>query len=135
MAMWQRTPDRAAAMLAHPEIASGKQDLVMRFLQIAAGVRKIEPAQLWEGVVIGVQTSSPRGRLFFHQMSTEIHAFQGETDSAMRSLARAVDVGLCDLIWYDRCPLLDVLRRDLRFKALRKVIAGRSAQVKAALRE
>jgi hypothetical protein len=82
-----------------------------------------------------VQTSSPRGRLFFHQLATEIYSFQGELDSAVRSLARAVDVGLCDLIWYDRCPLLNVLRRDLRFKALRKVIASRSGQVKAALRE
>lgn len=135
MAMWQRNRERAATLLAHPEIASGKQELVSRFLQVAAGGLKIDPAQLWEGVVFGVQTSSPRGRLFFHQLSTEIHAFQGETDAAMRSLARAVDVGLCDLIWYDRCPLLDMLRRDLRFKALRKVIAGRSAQVKAALRE
>lgn len=135
MAMWQRTPERAADLLSHPEIVNGKQDLASRFLQIAAKVRKIDPAQLWEGVVFGVQTSSPRGRLFFHQLSTEIHAFQEESDSAMRSLARAVDVGLCDLVWYDRCPLLDPLRRDLRFKALRKVIAGRSAQVKAALRE
>ena len=135
MAMWQGDSERAATLLAHPDVANGKNDLILRFLQIAAGVRKIDPAQLWEGVVFGVQTSSPRGRLFFHQLSTEIHAFQEENDLAMRSLARAVDVGLCDLTWYDRCPLLNVLRRDLRFKALRKVIAGRAAQVKAALRE
>jgi serine/threonine-protein kinase len=135
MAMWQGDSERAAALLAHPEVTNGKNELVFRFLQIAARVRKTDPAQLLEGFVFGVQTSSPRGRLFFHQMATEIYSFQGELDSAVRSLARAVDVGLCDLIWYDRCPLLNVLRRDLRFKALRKVIASRSGQVKAALRE
>lgn len=135
MAMWQGDTARAAVLLAHPDVNNGKNELIIRFLQIAAKVRKIDPSQLLEGFVFGVQTSSPRGRLFFHQLATEIHCFQGEFDSTVRSLARAVDVGLCDLIWYDRCPLLDPLRRDLRFKALRKVIASRSVRVKAALRE
>jgi serine/threonine-protein kinase len=135
MSMWQRNPQRAAELLAHPEVVKNQNDLISRFLQIAAGVRKIDPEQLLDGVVFGVQTSSPRGRLFFHQLATEIHAFQGEADSAVRSLARAVDLGLCDLVWYDRCPLLEGLRRDMRFKALRKVLASRAARIKAIVRD
>jgi hypothetical protein len=42
---------------------------------------------------------------------------------------------LYDLAWLERCPLLDIVRKDARYEAVREVVAQRAAAVRAAYDE
>jgi hypothetical protein len=70
----------------------------------------------------------------YSQLSCELACFQNDIESAIRALARAVDSGFIDLGWLDHCPLLIGLRADPRFRSLRKIVAGRAAQVQEVLK-
>ncbi len=74
---------------------------------------------------------APRSRTLSFQIATELNAFVGDEARALASLARAVECGLPDALWIDRCTLLDGLRGAPRFEALRDVVLGRAGQVRA----
>lgn len=74
-----------------------------------------------------------RRRTFFLQLNAEIYAFVFEVDHALKSLAAAIDAGLMDLVWMDRCPILEPVRQDPRFVPLRAEVAARAQPVVIAL--
>ncbi len=76
--------------------------------------------------------SGARMRPLALQMATEICAATGHP-SALEYATRAVDEGLMDLTWLDRCPVLAPLREDPAFAALRARLVERVAPVRAAL--
>ena len=131
--MWRRDPADALSMLEHPELLSNRYAGIRRFVEIAA-LRTRFDAAAFANWSLGSDNSSPRGRGFYYQLLTEVACFDGSHDMAIKSLARAVDTGFFDLGWMDRCPLLEPLRLDPRFKALRRIVAGRAAQVQEALK-
>jgi serine/threonine protein kinase/tetratricopeptide (TPR) repeat protein len=67
----------------------------------------------------------PRRKILMHQFLTEVAARSGSIDIALDSATRAVEVGLCDLTWLVRCPLLTGLREHPRMLALRELIISR----------
>ena len=83
------------------------------------------------GSRMGTDLSSPRSRSFVNQLQTEVLSLNGQRDSAIRALARAVDAGLTDLLWLERCPLLSTLRADLRFQSLRRIVLDRARRIQA----
>ena len=135
LAVWRRDNERNEAYLRSPELALPQFSLPREILEVALGKRRPEPRRMF-GIAGGVGTtsSSPRGRSFYHQMEVELYLLSGDTDSAIRSLARAVDIGLFDRMWLDGCPLLAALRSDLRFHALRKIVVDRTTEIRTALR-
>ncbi|WP_437332937.1 protein kinase domain-containing protein [Sorangium sp. So ce394] len=80
--------------------------------------------------------SEPGSRLrpLFLQMEAEILAFLGEDDAFFRTLASAVEAGLFDALWMQRCAVLDRARPSARFAPLRARVEERAAAVVAAFR-
>lgn len=70
-----------------------------------------------------------RGPIFFRQLAVELSAFVGDHDVALRALDEADALGLIDLTWVDRCPLLAPIRDEARFRAARSRIATRARDV------
>jgi serine/threonine-protein kinase len=74
-----------------------------------------------------------RRDLFFLQLSAELAGAQGKHELAVTAVTRAVDQGLFDLAWLDRCPILERVRRDPRFATLRPQVASRARAIAAVL--
>ncbi|WP_437903559.1 protein kinase [Sorangium sp. So ce327] len=81
-------------------------------------------------------SSEPGSRLrpLFFQMYAEILAFLGDDDALFRVLAGAVDAGLFDAFWMQRCTVLDRARSDARFAPLLARVEERAAAIIAAFR-
>jgi serine/threonine-protein kinase len=73
--------------------------------------------------------ASARLRPLFFQRNAEVYAFVQDRDSACGAIHKAIDSGLIDLQWLDRCPLFTELRTDVRWPALREEVATRAADV------
>ena len=79
------------------------------------------------------ETAGKRLRALFWQRNAEIFAFVGEVDRALDSFSGALDAGLIDVLWADRCPLFDALRASPRWPPLRERLADRVAPIARAL--
>ena len=66
-----------------------------------------------------------RRRILMHQFMAEVAARMGRINLALDNVEQAVDVGLCDLTWLLRCPLLAPLQEEPRVQALRERILRR----------
>jgi serine/threonine-protein kinase len=73
-----------------------------------------------------------RRRTLFFQLNAEVFAYVFEVDHALDAVASAVDAGLLDISWMDRCPLLEAVRKDTRFAPFRAVVQARADRVIAA---
>ncbi len=73
------------------------------------------------------ETGHPQSRLrpFSWQLAAEVFAFAGDHERTARAVTQAVEANLFDLSWLDRCPLLDTVRPEAWFAALRAVVAAR----------
>ena len=63
----------------------------------------------------------------------EQHLICGRTDEAVLAVAKAVDHGLLDLEWMDRCPLLVPLRGLPAFQAAWRTVSARAAAARVGL--
>ncbi|WP_437753180.1 protein kinase domain-containing protein [Sorangium sp. So ce1389] len=81
-------------------------------------------------------SSEPGSRLrpLFLQMYAEILAHVGDDDALFPALAGAVEAGLFDALWMQRCTVLDRARSDARFAPLRARVEERAAAIVAALK-
>jgi serine/threonine-protein kinase len=68
-------------------------------------------------------------------MYLEVLLATGALDRARAVLTDVVAIGLHDLAWLDRCPLVAPLRGEARFAELRAVVATRAATVGVAYDE
>ena len=66
-------------------------------------------------------------------LSRPVSAASGDLDTAFAMLALAVQHGLFDRHWLERCPLLVGLRADPRYPPLHAKVAGRAHAVLDAL--
>jgi tetratricopeptide (TPR) repeat protein len=130
LCMWQRDAQRAQRYLPELEPQRTAYPRPWRFLRFILAPGPIDPREIMtEG--LGSDHSSPRGRAFFYQIHSEVYSFLGQRELAVRSLSRAVDAGLADLMWFDRCPLILEIARDPRVAALRRVVWDRAQAVRA----
>jgi tRNA A-37 threonylcarbamoyl transferase component Bud32/TolB-like protein/Tfp pilus assembly protein PilF len=67
------------------------------------------------------------------QLGAEVAVHLGRRDAAEGFVACAVDAGLIDVQWMDRCPVLAPVREAAWFPPLRARVAERAAAVRAAL--
>jgi hypothetical protein len=63
---------------------------------------------------------NPRFLRLALQSGAEVFAGLGRADDAVRYLARAVEAGLADVEWLDRCPSLGPLRGEAAFREIRR---------------
>lgn len=131
---WQNdSVGMAKRLLLHPYVQSGQNPRIRSLLNVIAGDTKEDFETIFFPNLSSDQ-SSPRSRSFFFQLLTEACMLRKQQDAAIRALARSIDAGLFDWLWLDRCPLLNDLRRDLRFQALRKIVVERATRIQNVLR-
>jgi hypothetical protein len=75
-----------------------------------------------------------RRSMFFAQVTAEIGAFTHDKTMTLEYLGAAVEAGLIDLLWLDRCPLFDPMRVDVWFRTLRARVDERSKAIGEAYR-
>jgi serine/threonine-protein kinase len=92
--------------------------------------RKVQDEILALIDALGKVTGRVRRRpIFYRQLKAEAFAYAGAPELALKSIEEAASLGLIDVVWMDRCPLLESLRGTARFAELRAQIAGRAALV------
>ncbi len=88
----------------------------------------------WRGFLASFEnTDRPsRQQLMGLQLLTEVALTMKRVDSAFDTLEAVADLGLMDVVWLDRCPLLIELFGTKRFKKVHDKVAERAARVLAA---
>jgi len=76
---------------------------------------------------------SSRFRILMLQIGAEFAGRLGDLDAAHERVVRALDEGLIDIEWLDRCPPLAALRADPRFPALRARLEATIRPIRAIL--
>jgi serine/threonine-protein kinase len=61
-------------------------------------------------------------------------AFVGQDDASLDAAQRAAELGLTDLLWLDRCPLLDTIRAKARYPRIHAEVARRTEAILEAYR-
>ena len=82
---------------------------------------------------IGRALGSARRRAFVAQIIAEVAGIAGDAETSMRMLTLAVDQGLFDRHWLERCPPLAAVRRDPRYAALHAKVSARAHAILDAL--
>jgi serine/threonine-protein kinase len=120
--MWRRDAKAVEeALVSMPEIPELRYPLLLR--RIAQ--TKTLPTEVFE-LEREERTGGARRHTFVSQLSAELTSFVGRHDDAMASVARAVDLGLIDLLWLERCPLLDTLRASPRYPRFHEDVKRRA---------
>jgi len=76
-----------------------------------------------------VHTSNPRLCFTRAQLMSEFLLFTGDPDAALDMIELAVDNGLEDHLWFERCPMLQPLRDLPRFRDRAAIVARRARSV------
>ncbi|HEX3345470.1 MAG TPA: tetratricopeptide repeat protein, partial [Polyangiaceae bacterium] len=127
LAAWRR--DRAGAAALRPQVEARAFPLRGEVLGLLAVVETgaipegMEAAVLEWGRVVGRAKRRP---MFLRQIAAEMFAFVGRNDGAIRMAAESDALGLIDVTWMDRCPLLAPLRGIPAFVAVRDRVAERA---------
>src|SRR4051812_34995660 len=74
-----------------------------------------------------------RRRAFVAQLAAEVAGHRGDVDTALAFLTDAVDHGLFDRHWLEKCPLLACVRETRRYQAIAAVVEQRALAILDAL--
>jgi TolB-like protein/predicted Ser/Thr protein kinase len=128
LAMWRR--DTAVADRIEAEMANVDFPLRPQVEGTLAVIREPGRAGLaiaTLGQFVRERTGAPpRLRAFFAQLIAEFHALGGERPPAIAALVEADALGLVDIAWLDRCPLLAGFDIDPGFVAVRERVRARA---------
>ncbi len=134
MALWSPEFLESLSNVSVPENASPSSPwrLVMLAQSVARGEQQDE-------AIVELSTLANRARgasrfaTLLYQILTELTTHLGRLDDAFGWLSRAVDSGLVDIAWLNRCNALAPMRQDGRFSEARIAVAERAAGVLEAL--
>jgi serine/threonine-protein kinase len=120
VAAWYRDDDALRALLP---VLDESHDPLARFsaLYVRLSLGVLGPAE-GEAIFEAMLPSAvnPRFLRLALQSGAEVFAGLGRIDDAVRYLARAVEAGLVDVEWLDRCPKLGPLRGEVAFREIRR---------------
>ncbi|MCZ7685252.1 MAG: hypothetical protein M5U28_43350 [Sandaracinaceae bacterium] len=127
--LWRRQ-GRWAAELASVEGA--ESDTLARFVRIRSAIAvtgRFDDAdrRYVERALAGAAEGS-RYQLALMQFLVEMLAGARAYDDALALAERAVDAGLLDLVWLERCPLLTEVSDDERYRRLHERMKARVAE-------
>jgi serine/threonine-protein kinase len=134
VASWQGK-ERRALVLDDPYPADGMVSRVIGAYHrlFREGALTARDAAFFDEVA---RRSSRRIRILSHQQLAEFGVIEGRsTDRVLAHVAAAVDEGLGDLAWMERCPLLADARRAEGWRALWARVEERAAPVRVAFSE
>lgn len=128
--LWWRDKARAQEILSQLKDTSGRFALPHRILQlIATGDKEAFLKDLDGREALVWAKGSGRRSVFFSQVTAEIGAFVHDEAMTLEYLSAAVDAGLIDLLWMDRCALFDPLRPTMSWKVMRARVEERSRAI------
>jgi serine/threonine-protein kinase len=134
--LWRKhvEPDVSTPVFETMESPSPVLQYVRAYRKIAATGR-FDP-EVRATIDAAEATVAPGSRLrpIVNQMRAEFLFAAAEHDDALEYVDRAVQTGLADLAWMDRCPLLDAGRSSPRWPALRSVVEERALGIVATSR-
>ncbi|MFO0738777.1 MAG: serine/threonine-protein kinase [Labilithrix sp.] len=110
-----------------------QRNIALELLRVRAGTAST--AELAPTLLARAQhrRRAVRGAILWRQILAEVLSFDGQADEALQSIEKAAELGLLDISWLDRCPLLQPLRPSERFQAAREQVASRARAVLAVL--
>jgi serine/threonine-protein kinase len=127
LAAWRR--DRAGAAALRPQVLAASFPLreevlaVLQLVETGAPPPGMATALLEWGRVVGRAKRRP---MFLRQIAAEMLAFVGRDESCVQMIAESDALGLIDVTWMDRCPLLAPVRTSPAFAVLRERVAARA---------
>lgn len=130
--VWRRDVEGAREYLKDPAMASPEYDLPRKCMELLLGLREFEPADYMPPPEVMAQVS-PRSCSFHYQRLAEMHALVGQIDGALQALQQSVELGLCDLMWMEHCPLLEGLRERPEFVRAKDVVSARALRIREEL--
>lgn len=124
----------------------GDLDEARRIREVMKGISSpaAKVMHTWSGVAFGetsveqaaaihasIQERTFNGRFttLLRQIATELFAFVGATEHALAELTAAADSALIDLVWLQRCTVLDPLRGDPAFERAEQAVKRRVAAI------
>ena len=132
---WTRNKDKAAELLVELDAAP-----TFTFQMMVRGMCGVMlkgdmplPARAFLEDRTHDETATKRTRAFFCQLMAELLGAVHDGEGALAAVEEACACGLYDLLWLDRCPLLDEIRDTERFQTARKDVEARSTAVVAIL--
>jgi len=136
LSLWSRDPRARAKNIDVPKAA--EDELPVRYVEwcldtIAAGRISNAARQFMQAQFLQAQ-QAPRFVVLKHQLACELHASVGESDAALFHFAAAVEAGLSDRNWVERCPVLSRLGPEPELEQLRSRTVSRAELVLTALK-
>ena len=69
-----------------------------------------------------------RGALL-HQLEAEVASFKNDQEWAVAALECALTMGLFDIVWLRKCPLLGAIRRSPAYAEIERIVATRADEL------
>jgi serine/threonine protein kinase/tetratricopeptide (TPR) repeat protein len=137
-ALWRRDPALLGPPL--PDISGLPQgmQLAWRYLVEARHLLQTGVVSDIQMQLLLAQVAQKRGPRLVNiqaQAGAEMLAFGGKFEQAAEMVDRGTGNRLLDIVWMDRCPLLEPLRSDPRWPEWYARVAANAAAVREALRE
>ncbi|MDI1446512.1 protein kinase [Polyangium sp. 6x1] len=132
-AMWLR--DEALSKDVAERLRDVKTDAPIQVAIRDALVDKISPfdSPIFQEAVAN-RDGGWRRNAYFRQVEVELAMYVGDVARAVSSIVPCAQSGLIDLLWMDRCPLLEPLRGTPEFQAARVMVDERVSRMLEAWR-
>lgn len=125
-ALWRRDLATAESALAVvPSHETGPIALARELFEVLARHEPPFDKPAFAAFLAGSQRT-PRREAFAAQIEAEVRLLLGEEARALAAIERALGLGLTDLSWLTRCPLLEPLRDRPSFVAGQAALAARA---------
>ena len=132
-AMWRRDGEEAkrlADLLATMNVPASARFALQHMIEVLLGrAEKLDDRALLD-LMLPVDASRPPRRASFNaQLRAEMFAYIGRHAETLEALRAADANGIIDIVWLDRCPLFDPLRREPDFLTVHGRVALRARRV------
>lgn len=101
---------------------------MVRWTDLVLGGTSVEEAEATRDEA-QARMSNGRFTTLMRQVAAEVFTYAGAHEIALGELTAAADSALIDLVWLQRCPLLDPLRGDARFRRAEQAVQRRVAAI------
>jgi predicted Zn-dependent protease len=132
-AMWRHDVRAAASGLCIvPADPTGPVALAKELFEIVGRGEAPFGKPAYQAFLVGSRRT-PRREAFAAQIEAEVDLALGRTEEALAAIERAVALGLTDLAWLNRCPLLTALGGSTSLEALQSLVSSRTRDVRDAV--
>jgi TolB-like protein len=130
LAVWKGSDDAIACVLEETVRAPAfSTNVLVRSVCQSMKERRVPDALLAYLRTRADTAPTVRIRSFWLQVATEMKTYVGDLPAALADVESSVNLGLFDVMWTDRCPVLAPLRELPRWKDVRATVAERAARV------